>query len=387
MRLLPEELLELVYLRLDAAVGRLPIARQGGRTRVLGQVPRARREDAGLHHLDHRLDLDREHRAVVLEHHLLARVALLGGEYAHGQEDLLGLVGVESRRGLRRRLEVGEATPLGLLRPLRRVAVAREDDAAVLLVDLRDGVAVACAALDKRGELCHARGHDGVDDGNGERTVLGGADGAELEAVAAEGEGRGAVAVLHAAGRALSGGGLRVGELLLRLVAQQGAAGDDRVHVRLETSARVERDDGGRGLLCTQAVVVARGRHGAAHELVVLLQAVRQASDARDEELPRGVGLSGVEEVEASVCADGPVVVLAGAVDAGEGLLVEEDGQAELLRLLRRHLHEENIVVRREGGLAVDGRHLVLRGGDLVVHHGHGHAEPEHRRLDVEEQP
>mmetsp|Transcript_6710 Transcript_6710/g.21616 ORF Transcript_6710/g.21616 Transcript_6710/m.21616 type:complete len:336 (+) Transcript_6710:522-1529(+) len=333
MRLLPEELLELVYLRLDAAVGRLPIARQGGRTRVLGQVPRARREDAGLHHLDHRLDLDREHRAVVLEHHLLARVALLGGEYAHGQEDLLGLVGVESRRGLRRRLEVGEATPLGLLRPLRRVAVAREDDAAVLLVDLRDGVAVARAALDERGELRHARGHDGVDDRNGEGTVLGGADGAELEAVAAEGEGRGAVAVLHTAGSALRGGGLGVGELLLGLVAEQGPAGDDGIHVYLEAGARVERDDGRRRLLRAEAVVVARSRHGATHELVVLLQAVGQASDARDEELTGGVCLARVEEVEARVGAYGPVVVLAGAVDAGKGLLVEEDIQSELLRL------------------------------------------------------
>ena len=43
----------------------------------------------------------------------------------------------------------------------------------------------------------HAGGHDGVADHDGQAAVLRGAHSAELEAVAAEGEGRRAVPVLH----------------------------------------------------------------------------------------------------------------------------------------------------------------------------------------------
>mmetsp|Transcript_77703 Transcript_77703/g.116855 ORF Transcript_77703/g.116855 Transcript_77703/m.116855 type:complete len:416 (-) Transcript_77703:24-1271(-) len=127
-------------------------------------------------------------------------------------------------------------------------------------------------------------------------------------------------------------------------------------------------------------------RHGATHELVVLLEAVGEAGDARYKELARRVGLARVEEVKPCVSAHGPVVVLAGAVDARKGLLVEEHDQAELGGLRGAHLHEEHVVVRGEGGLAVDGRHLVLRRRDLVVHHGHGNPELQHHCLDVEEQ-
>mmetsp|Transcript_63588 Transcript_63588/g.166544 ORF Transcript_63588/g.166544 Transcript_63588/m.166544 type:complete len:413 (-) Transcript_63588:22-1260(-) len=111
-----------------------------------------------------------------------------------------------------------------------------------------------------------------------------------------------------------------------------------------------------------------------------------QGCDAGDVELTGRVCLPGVEEVQAGVGAHRPVVVLPGAVDAGEGLLVEEHVEAELRRLLFADLHEEHVVVGGEGGLAVDGGHLVLGRGDLVVQHRHRDAEPEHDGLDVEEQ-
>mmetsp|Transcript_97247 Transcript_97247/g.225448 ORF Transcript_97247/g.225448 Transcript_97247/m.225448 type:complete len:415 (+) Transcript_97247:1065-2309(+) len=154
----------------------------------------------------------------------------------------------------------------------------------------------------------------------------------------------------------------------------------------LEPCARVERDDGGWCLLRAQAVVIACVSYSASNKLVVLHEAVRQACNASDEELTSRVSLAGVEEVEASVRAHGPVVVLAGAVDACKGLLMEEHNQAQLLGLLSSHLHEQHIVVGRERGLAVDGRHLMLRRGHLVVDHRHGHTELQHLGLNLEEQ-
>jgi hypothetical protein len=110
-------------------------------------------------------------------------------------------------------------------------------------------------------------------------------------------------------------------------------------------------------------VVVAGRGHAAAHEVVVLAEAVGQGCDASDVELTGRVCLPGVEEVEAGVGAHRPAVVLPGAVDAGEGLLVEGHVEAELRRLLFADLHEEHVVVGGEGGLAVDRGHLVLGRG------------------------
>mmetsp|Transcript_73915 Transcript_73915/g.209341 ORF Transcript_73915/g.209341 Transcript_73915/m.209341 type:complete len:264 (-) Transcript_73915:396-1187(-) len=156
--------------------------------------------------------------------------------------------------------------------------------------------------------------------------------------------------------------------------------------MRLEARTRVEGNDRRRGLLSSKPVIVARVGHGAPHKVVVLLEAVGKACDSSDEELACRVGLPWVEEIKAGVRAHGPVVVLAGAVDSRKGLLVKEHNEANLCGLLGGDLHEEDIVVRGECGLAVDWRHLMLGRCDLVVDDGHGHPEHEHLCLDVEEQ-
>mmetsp|Transcript_97244 Transcript_97244/g.225436 ORF Transcript_97244/g.225436 Transcript_97244/m.225436 type:complete len:418 (-) Transcript_97244:342-1595(-) len=257
---------------------------------------------------------------------------------------------------------------------------------AVLLVDLCHGITEALAALDQRGQVCHAGGHDGVADHHGEGAVLRGAHCAELEAVATEGKGRCAVAVLDVGLHVHRGSTPGALLLLLRLVAQQLTPLNDCINVRLEPGARVERDDGGRSLLRAQAVIVASMGHSASYELVVLHESVRKAGNACHKKLTRRVSLARVEEVVTIVRTNGPVVVLPRAVDARKRLLVEEDNQAKLLGLLCADLHEEHIVVRGEGRLAVNGRHLVLRRGHFVVDHGHGHAQLQHLRLNPEEQ-
>ena len=56
---------------------------------------------------------------------------------------------------------------------------------------------------------------------------------------------------------------------------------------------------------------------------------MKAARNSRNWAFCRG-GLAGAEEVAAGVGGQGPVVVLAGAVDAGEGLFVEQAHQVVL---------------------------------------------------------
>ena len=65
--------------------------------------------------------------------------------------------------------KLSKAGSLRLDGPLRRVAVAGEDDAAVVLVERSDGITVAHAALDLGRKLRHAGRHDRVADLRGRR--------------------------------------------------------------------------------------------------------------------------------------------------------------------------------------------------------------------------
>mmetsp|Transcript_49771 Transcript_49771/g.113275 ORF Transcript_49771/g.113275 Transcript_49771/m.113275 type:complete len:260 (+) Transcript_49771:265-1044(+) len=243
------QLLEFVGLRLDEAIELRTFSRERRQGLIVVHILRASWQDAGLHHLDERCHLNLDCGVVVFVHHLLARITLLGRKHAQGLEHVLVLLGVEGGCGQRCCVQIGKAALLGLCRPLGGVAVACEDDVAVLLVKARNGITVAHATLDKRGERCHARCHYGVDDGYGKRTVLGGPYSAELEAVTAEGEWRSAIAVLHTAWSTHGGPGLGIGCAFRCLVAKQRSSGDDRVYVRLETGAWIEGDDGRWGLL------------------------------------------------------------------------------------------------------------------------------------------
>ena len=81
----------------------------------------------------------------------------------------------------------------------------------------RDGLG-RLAALDAVGDLLEGVGRDRVEHRVHEGHVLGRADGAELEAVAAEGEGRGAVAVLRRDGERRDRGDAEVNSRRLRHV-------------------------------------------------------------------------------------------------------------------------------------------------------------------------
>ena len=102
------------------------------------------------------------------------------------------------------------------------------------------------------------------------------------------------------------------------------------------------------------------------------------------EELCVGVGIvAGVEQVLPVVRAHRPVVVLAGAVDAGERLLVDEEHQAVLRGKPPHHAHHDHVVVRADRRRLVDRRHLELTRGDLVVARLGRDAEPPELAVEI----
>ena len=70
---------------------------------------------------------------------------------------------------------------------------------------------------------------------------------------------------------------------------------------------------------------------------------------------------------DAGVGGEAPVVVLAAAVDACEGFLVQETAEAMLASHFLHQAHDEHVVVHGEVRLLEDGSQLELVGRYLVV--------------------
>ena len=76
-------------------------------------------------------------------------------------------------------------------------------------------------------------------------------------------------------------------------------------------------------LLGAQTVVVARGGHGGPQKPLVFVHALDKGRQEQQELGILAGSLAGLEEVLACVGVQGPVIVLAGAVDAGKGLFIQ----------------------------------------------------------------
>ena len=326
------------------------------------------RQNLLVGHVNHRESLDVDEVRILLE---LDLVVALGLDAAHDAElleqgDVLLLH--HRRRSIGQRAQVGQAALGGLLSPLGAVAVAVEDDVLVVgqgLLDPGHGVGLkARAALHGVGEILELLGNGRVEHHVGVGQVLARTSGAELELVAREGEGRGAVAVGGVLGKVGQHRHAQVHALLV--VALVGLALDDGLDDAVELVAQEDGDDCGRCLVGAQTVVVTgRGNADAQHLLVI----VHSGDDAGEEDEELQVllgGVAGIEQVLA-VGRQRPVVMLARAVDALERLLVLQAHQAVVAGDDLHELHDEQVVVDGDVGLLEHGSKLVLAGGDLVV--------------------
>ena len=311
--------------------------------------------------------------------------------------------------GLDQRLErlgrcggIGQTALGGLLAPGLAVVVAVEEDALVL-ADKSAQHALQCSVeghtlrdpgLERGAEFVDAPGHEGVEGHVGAGAALERAYGAQLELVAGEGQWRGAVAV----GRVARQCRYRrdAGADRAAAPARAGTAVHDlREDVR-ELLAQIYRDDGGRRLMRAEAVVVAGGGDRRAQQVGELVDAADNGGQHGQEDGILMRRLAWAQPVAAVGTGGRPVVVLARAVDAGEGFLVEQAEEAVARGDLLQHEHRQHVVVNGQVLLLEDRRHLELRGSRLVVAHLGGDAEtPErlvhlvhegqHARLDVAE--
>ena len=217
-------------------------------------------------------------------------------------------------------------------------------------------------------ELLQLRGDGGVEGYHCTAAVGRGAHSAELEAVAGEGEGGGAVAVsivdqhlgdmrhteLHTAFLVEDDGLLLVGVLQL-------------VEHRRELAAEEDADDGRGRLLGTQTVGVGGSHNGCLQQGVVLLDGHHHVDQEGDESEVLLGRLAGGEEADTGVGAQRPIAMLARAIHAGEGLLVQQHLEAVTAGHLVHQRHEYQVLIDSQVGLIIDGCQLELVGRHLVV--------------------
>jgi hypothetical protein len=147
--------------------------------------------------------------------------------------------------------------------------------------------------------------------------------------------------------------------------------------------AEEDRHDRRRSLVGAEAMVIGRARDRAAQQLRMHIHRADHRAEEGEELHVRVRVVARVEQVHARVGRQRPVVVLARAVDAREGLLMHQAREAMALGGLLEHAHGDHLMVDRDIGVLECRRELELAGGDLVVARLDGHAELEQPLLDL----
>jgi hypothetical protein len=114
--------------------------------------------------------------------------------------------------------------------------------------------------------------------------------------------------------------------------------------------------------LAPKAVVVGGGGHGGAQQRPILVQG---ADGGGTEHQELGVGVRGIARIKQAAqlgIADGVVEVLARAVDAGKGLLVQQADHAVALGHAAQGGHHQLVVVGGQVALLIDGGDFELAG-------------------------
>ena len=234
--------------------------------------------------------------------------------------------------------------------------------------------------LERGGDLTDRFGDGGVEQHDRERDRLRRADGAELELVARERERRRAIAV---------------GVVLLDLGQPRDAELDHRLlgvrrdvlpaaissMTRVSICAHEDRDDRRRRFVGAEPMLVARGADAGAEQARVLVHRLEHGGEEDEEAdvlVRRLARLEQVVAVELRVVGGDrhrPVAVLAGSVDAGERLLVQQRLQAVAQRDAAQRRHDELVVIDGDVGLLEARRHLELARRNFVMPRDDRHAE------------
>ena len=230
---------------------------------------------------------------------------------------------------------------------------------------LVEGCIKVFSLLQNVGKLTQLLCHNGVQSNIGARNGLGRAQHTELKLIASEGHGGGAVTV----GGILGDGGQHIHANAHDALLRVGIVGavNDRIHNGSQLVTQENGDDGRRCFVGTQAVVIACKGNGAAQPILILVDALDKGRQEHQELSVLPGGLAGLEKILAGIGAQRPVVMLAGAVDTGKGLFVEEAHKVVLGSNLFHYLHGQLVGVTGVAGIGENGSQLMLTGSALVV--------------------
>ena len=114
-------------------------------------------------------------------------------------------------------------------------------------------------------------------------------------------------------------------------------------------------------------MIVPGGSDGNAKQILIIVDGLDDRAQEQQELPVLGGSGAGFQKVDARVGRDGPVVMLAAAVDAREGFFMQQADHSVTLGDLLHQLHRQLVVVGRKVRRGEDGGKFVLRGSDFVV--------------------
>ena len=270
---------------------------------------------------------------------------------------------------LGRGLEGGKSSCLCLSLPFLRVGVAGEENSLMLgegaREELINGGVEILLTLKLVCEVLKGFCNRGVENDVTKRNILRRANHSELKLVAGKRKGRGPVSV----GRVLSErghGGNTERHILCRLLGVDRAVYDG-IDNSLKLVAKEDRDNCRGRLVTAETAVVSCGCRRNSEKVLIVVDRLDNCGKGKQEKLVFHRLLAGLQEVDAGIRAERPVVMLTRAVDALKGLLCKQARHTVLGRKPLHKLHSKQVLVDRDICGRENGGKLVLCGSRLVM--------------------
>ena len=220
-------------------------------------------------------------------------------------------------------------------------------------------------ALQCVGVLPQRFGHGRIQHHVRPRDRGGGAGHAELKLISGKGEGGGSVAIRCVLGQLRHHMNADADHFLF--LSAIGLVLFDARKDLLQLVTDVHGNDRRRRLARAETMIVGCGGDREAQHILIIVHRLQYRAEEQQE---LGVfiwRISRLEQVDARVRHDRPVVVLAAAVDTRKGLFMQQADHVVLAGDLLHQLHCQLVVIGGDVGGREDWSKLVLPGSDLVV--------------------
>src|SRR5882724_7131044 len=225
-------------------------------------------------------------------------------------------------------------------------------------------------------EFLQGLGQDGIEGDHRVGAVGVRTHGAELEFITGEGKGRGPVPV-RVVQQQFGNAAVQV-QLQDRLVLLVEFIAYSFFHVSKDFTQVFADEDGnnGRGgFVGAETEIIAGRRDGSTENIGIVMNRLDGVDEESQEHQVGLRRLAGSQEVDPGVGGHAPVIMLATAIDAGEGLLMEQHAQFMAARYTVHYIHEQDIMVDGHAYFLEDGGALELCGGYFIMAGTQGNAQ------------